>query len=301
MIIHKKGYSIRSEWFLSKNKKCSALFYQPNSVIKNMPVVIMAHGFGAEMSYGLHPFAHKFAQEGMAVFMFDYRGFGKSEGFIRKLVHPFHHLQDWEAALNHVKRISKIDPHRIGLWGSSFSGGHVLALAAANPNIKVVSAQVPYLCGISTSFQRSFTDILKITGSAFKDILRMATFRSPYYIAVAGTPEETAIMNKSDSLKGMRSIIPKGAKWENKCPARIALLTLFYNPIKQLSKIKCPCILINAENDSLFSKETVAKAAKKIKNCVLVNLDCGHFDPYTGIYFEKAIYEEVRFLKLHLI
>jgi hypothetical protein len=36
----------------------------------------MAHGFGAERTFGLEPFAERFARAGLAAFLFDYRCFG---------------------------------------------------------------------------------------------------------------------------------------------------------------------------------------------------------------------------------
>jgi hypothetical protein len=66
----------------------------------------MAHGFGAERTFGLEPFAERFAQAGLAAFVFDYRCFGDSEGQPRNLVSPRRHLQDWEAALSYVKGLT---------------------------------------------------------------------------------------------------------------------------------------------------------------------------------------------------
>ena len=79
----------------------------------------MAHGLAAERAFGLASFAQRFAQKGMAVFVFDYRNFGDSQGEPRNLVSPKRHLQDWQAAMAHVGRLTEVDRGRIALWGSS--------------------------------------------------------------------------------------------------------------------------------------------------------------------------------------
>ena len=144
----------QAEWvrssidFVSRGSRCAAWLYLPRAVARP-PVVIMAHGFGAERTFGLEPFAERFAQAGLATFLFDYRCFGDSEGEPRNWISPRRHLQDWEAALAHVKSLATIDPSRIALWGTSFSGGHVIVLAARHPEISAVVAQVPFADGLA--------------------------------------------------------------------------------------------------------------------------------------------------------
>jgi alpha/beta superfamily hydrolase len=93
----------------------------------------MAHGFGAERAFGLEPFAERFAEFGVATFLFDYRCFGDSEGEPRNWISPRRHLQDWEAALAHVKGLPNIDP--TGSLGDLFSGGHVIVTVARHPEV----------------------------------------------------------------------------------------------------------------------------------------------------------------------
>ncbi len=298
-----QDYSIQTDSFTSHGMQCEAHFYRPINATKNLPVVIMAHGFGAHMDFGLQPFADAFVKAGLAVFMFNYRGFGQSEGNTRFLVNPFMHVQDWESALDYVKQKDEVNSERIALWGSSFSGGHVLRVAAAHPEIKAVSAQVPFLDGIPTALQTAPWVMVKSAWAGVKDVFRKLTFRSPYYIAVVGQTDETACMNKPDSEAGFRNLIPDGKShnWRNLCPARIVLILPFYRPISTLGKIKSPCLLVNATKDTLFSPKTIYKAAKKIKDVKLVHLQCGHFDPYKGKWFHKALAVELDFFKSKLL
>ena len=115
----------------------------------------MAHGFAGQKDFGLQPYAEHFAAKGMAVFLFDYRNFGGSEGEPRNLVNPWRHLADWKAALSHVRTLNSVDGSRIALWGTSFSGGHVMVTAARQVGIKAVVAQVPFVDGMATTLQFS--------------------------------------------------------------------------------------------------------------------------------------------------
>ena len=107
------------------------------------PLVIMAHGFAGEKRFGLLPFARRFVASGLAVLLFDYRHFGGSAGEPRNLVSIQNQQDDWRAAISFAATIPGIDTARIALWGTSLSGGNVLAVAASNRAIAAVVAQVP--------------------------------------------------------------------------------------------------------------------------------------------------------------
>lgn len=101
-------------------------------------------GMGAQKDMGLDAYAKAFAAGGMAAFVFDYRSFGGSEGYPRHWVSPSRHVEDWQAALAYVQAelSSIVDINRICLWGTSFAGGHVLAIASNESDIKAIISQV---------------------------------------------------------------------------------------------------------------------------------------------------------------
>ena len=133
--------------FPCQQVQCAGELWLPAGVSKP-PVVIMAHGFGATIEYGLKPFAERFAQAGLAVVLFDYRGFGRSGGQPRQVVDGEEHVKDWVQAIDAVAQRPEVNGQRLGIWGSSYSGGHVLRAAAARPAlVKAVSSQVPFEIG----------------------------------------------------------------------------------------------------------------------------------------------------------
>ncbi|MFJ6904245.1 alpha/beta hydrolase [Streptomyces griseoluteus] len=94
------------------------------------PAVVMAHGFGGTRDSGLTGYAEGFADAGMDVFLFDYRGFGDSGGTPRQDVSVRRQRQDYHAAVAAARHLPGVDPDRIALRGTSYAGGHVVAVAA---------------------------------------------------------------------------------------------------------------------------------------------------------------------------
>lgn len=286
-------------YFFSKKTKCSAWLCLPSGV-KRPPVVVMAHGFGAEKNFGLLAYAEKFTERGLAVFLFDYRNFGESSGTPRNLVNPFRHARDWRAAIAHVRTLGDVDGKRIALWGTSFSGGHVIVMAAKDQNIRAVVSQVPFVDGRATAVSLGMKFVLRATIEGLKDILRIVMLKDPYCVPVVAEPDEFACMNTSGSKSGYLRLVPKGSLWRNECPARALLLTTMYRPIRSASRLKCPALFVMAEDDNLIPAKIVRKTAERAPNSELISLSCGHFDPYVGKLFDEVSTAEADFLEREL-
>ncbi|WP_235271471.1 alpha/beta fold hydrolase [Halorubrum saccharovorum] len=105
----------------------------------------MAPGLGAERSFGYPAVAERFADAGYAAFLFDYRGFGESDGD-SQLVDPEGQRADYAAAIDRVQRVDAVGRDLV-LWGASLSAAHVLTLAAERRDPDAVIAAVPMLDG----------------------------------------------------------------------------------------------------------------------------------------------------------
>jgi pimeloyl-ACP methyl ester carboxylesterase len=285
--------------FMSHGSRCAAWLYLPTGV-ERPPVVIMAHGFGAERTFGLEPFAERFAQAGLAVFLFDYRCFGESDGEPRNWVSPRRHLQDWEAALAHVKNLAAIDASRIALWGTSFSGGHVIVIAAQHPEISAVVAQVPFADGLALLASAPLKLMLHLGMAALRDLLRIAMRRAPFTVPIVGPTDSLAIMNMPGSWEGYQSLLPKETTWTNACPARAVFTTSLYRPTRHAPRVRCPVLLVMAKHDEVIPSWSVQKESARLPDGQLVTLNCSHFDPYEGPCFEDAVATEQIFLATHL-
>jgi dienelactone hydrolase len=276
--------------------RCAGTLYLPDGVGRP-PVVIMAHGLGAERAFRLPAFAERFAGAGLAAFMFDYRNFGDSDGEPRNLISPRRHVADWLAAIAHVRTLDSVDVSRVALWGSSFSGGHVVVAAAKSKGIAAIVSQVPFVNGPSLFRLFSFSFLSSATINGIRDLVRILTRRKPHLVPIVGKPDTFALMNTPDSWDGYTGLIPKGSAWKNECPARICLTIIMYRPLAYARKVSCPALFMIAEHDSLVDWRDVVKTADRIKNSEKMILESGHFEPYTGKLFEKVAERETGFLK----
>src|ERR1700720_2875842 len=90
------------------------------------PKVVMAHGFSAVKEMYLDSFAEVFAAAGLNALVFDNRNFGASDGGPRQEIDPVAQVRDYRHAITYATTLDEVDGTRIGVWGSSYSGGHVL-------------------------------------------------------------------------------------------------------------------------------------------------------------------------------
>jgi dienelactone hydrolase len=122
----------------SHGEQLAAYVYRPDPDPGNAPCVVMAHGWSATRDDGLAGYAEAFRDAGFVVILFDYRHFGASTGEPRQLLDIHGQHDDYRAVVAWARRLDGVDPDRVVLFGSSFSGGHVLAVAATDARIAAV-------------------------------------------------------------------------------------------------------------------------------------------------------------------
>jgi len=295
--------------FESRGTRCAAWLYRPEEPAMadptDPPVVVMAHGFGATRRMRLPAYAERFAERGLAVLLFDYRTFGDSDGQPRNVVDPDRHVQDWTAAVRHARSLDGVDGDRLGVWGSSFSGGHAL-VTAAREDADAYSGQVPFYDGagvLDLVRDRGLGYVTDTTLAALRDLARTYTFRDPYYIPVAGDPDELAALNTPGAYEGYASIVPDDIPEEewNRCAARIMLTVADYRPIEDAPHVDCPAFVMQATEDLLVSADAIDRTVERLDDVTRVRYECGHFEPYTGDLFEEISGRQAAFFERHLL
>ena len=143
--------------FTSGNDRCSAWHFRARgdafSGEGGRPCVVMAPSFGGTRDNSLTEYAEGFAAAGIDAVLFDYRGFGASGGSPRQLVSVRRQREDYHAALAAVRLLPGVDPARIVLWGSSYAGGHVVAVAAQDGRVGATISLTPAMDGLSVIVQ----------------------------------------------------------------------------------------------------------------------------------------------------
>lgn len=121
-------------------------FFTPESVSKKVPCLVMSHGWSALKEMDLDAFANYFTSKlAISCLVYDNRGFGASdhsEGEPRQEIIPSIQQSDISDAITYAQSLPKVDPDKIGIWGSSYSGGHVLYVGAVDRRVKAVLSQV---------------------------------------------------------------------------------------------------------------------------------------------------------------
>jgi pimeloyl-ACP methyl ester carboxylesterase len=286
--------------FFSQNTRCSAWLYRPASVQKP-PLVIMGSFLGGEKTFRLPAYAERFAQQGLAVLLFDYRNFGASDGEPRNLIDPWRHLQDWRAAINHVRSLSDIASAKLALWGSSFAGGHIIKLATEDHDIKAIVCQVPAVDGLASTLTKSSRYLATAVFAGLRDIASTLIWHKPYWVPIIASPDRFGILNTAECEAGYLALLDPASMWQNRAPARLFLKFPFYRPISVAHRVRCPALILGAEQDSLVPISGVEKTAAKIKNATLIRLPCNHFEPYQGEFFEQNVKLMTEFLSEHLL
>ena len=115
------------------------------------PTIVMANGFALVKEQGLDKFAEAFTNAGFACVAYDNRNLGASDGEPRQDIDPWMQMRDYRQAIAYARSIPEIDSERIGIWGTSYSGAHVLMAAAVDKRVKCVVAQVPGICGFTAA------------------------------------------------------------------------------------------------------------------------------------------------------
>lgn len=192
-----------------------------------------------------------------------------------------------------------VDSDRVALFGTSFSGGHVLAVAAQDRRIAAVVAQCPFVDGLATVRAVGLNARLALAG--LKDQLRAAAGRPPHYVPAVGPPGSLAAMTTPDAEPGMIALLPAQTRWENRVAARIALRVGAYRPGRRAARLTCPVLFCLCDQDALTPADVAARYAAAAPRSEIKGYPVGHFDIYVDPTWHDAVADQTGFLVRHLL
>lgn len=281
----------------------SAWLYMPPYPTEPAPCIVMAHGFGGTKNMGLEPYAVRFFNAGFAVLVFDYRHLGESGGEPRQLIWVPYQLEDWEAAVAYARTIKNVNPSKIALWGTSFSGGHVIVTAAKDREIACISSQCPALDG-RASAELMFEKVgirqgLQLLMHGQRDIVRSWLGLSPHKIPIVGKPGTIACLTTEDAVAGYAGVATPG--FINETCARIIVRADKYRPVEYAGDIACPVLLQICDKDSLTPLSAALETEQQLgEDAEAIHYPIGHFEIYQGEHFEKSVQDQLVFFNTHL-
>jgi hypothetical protein len=283
--------------FTSQHAKCAAWLFTAQGKRGRRPCVILAHGVGGVKEMRLDAYAERFAAAGYHALVFDYRHFGDSEGEPRQLLDIHKQQQDWQAAIHFVRSLPAVDPAKIVLWGSSLSGGHVIAVAAGDPQVAAVIAQVPHFSGPASLVAMAPHHALRLSAHAVWDLLRSKLGYSPHYLPAAADPGELGLMAAPGEATGFHRLIPETLAYDNRIAARFALDVSLYSPGKLMPKLRMPTLVQIGFEDATTPVDPVIRACCKTPGATLKAYPTGHFAPYVEPLFSTMVADQISFLR----
>lgn len=272
---------------------CRGTLYLPGGDGEDPPVVVMAPGLGAERSFGYPAVAERFADAGYAAFLFDYRGFGGSDGD-SQLVDPEGQRADYAAAIDRLRRVDAVGRERV-LWGASLSAAHVLTLAAERRDVDAVIAAVPMLDGRAIARRRGAKYLARSGAAGVRDLLghRLRRGRS---VPIVGNTDEFAAITEPGTKRKYLDLVDRGSRWRNETPARSLLRVANYRPVERIGDIRAPTLLLAGTDDVIVDSDAVVSAGEKLSRGTVVTMPADHFSSF-GEDFEPAIGHQLSFLK----
>jgi fermentation-respiration switch protein FrsA (DUF1100 family) len=261
--------------------------YLPDAATGPVPTIVMVHGFSAVKEMHLDSFAGAFAAAGLGALVFDNRNFGASDGEPRQEIDPWQQVRDYRHAITYACTLDEVDPDRIGVWGSSYSGGHVLVVGAIDRRVKAVVSQVPLVSGSA--------NIAELVRADFRAGFR-AQFDADRAARFAGDPPAMVPVVAEDPLAPSALPTPdswtwftetgktRAPAWRNEVTLRTVEMLGEYEPIGYIGRISpTPLLLIVAREDHLTPAHLAIDAyehAREPKKLVI--MPCGHFDAYVA-------------------
>ena len=249
--------------------------------------VVMAHGFSAVKEMYLDRYAEVFAAAGLHALVFDNRNFGASDGEPRQEIDPWAQVRDYRHAITYATTLPEVDAARIGVWGSSYSGGHVLVVGATDRRVKAVVSQVPLVSGHANVRRLVRSDFLDGLRAQF-DADRLARFegKEPAMVPVVDEdPLAPSALPTAESFTWFTQTHERRApSWRNEVTLRSIEMFTEYEPVGHIGYISpTPLLLMPAQNDVLTPTDLALAAYERAREPKKLQiLPGGHFDAYVA-------------------
>ena len=255
------------------------------------PAITMAHGFGATREHGLDAYAQVFCEAGFAVLAHDHRGFGTSGGHPRQDIDPWRQIEDWRTAITFLETVQGVDADRIGIWGTSYSGGHAIVLGATDPRLRAVVAQVPTIDGYASGLRRVAPyAVADLEATFIGDQLNQFLGNRPATMKfVDPDPSVPAAYHSHDTVDFFAQPVPEGT-WCNEVTLQSTRRARSYDPGRFIGRISpTPLLMVVATEDTTAPTDLALQAYQQaLEPKSLHMIGGGHYSPYRDRFDESS-------------
>ncbi len=272
--------------FYSEGCRIAADLYLPDSCAEGqrLPAVILCHGFSGIRTILLPPYAEEMAGSGFAALVFDYRGFGGSEGERGRLV-PAEQRVDIRNAITFMQSLDEVDPRRIGLWGTSFGGANAICTAAVDRRVKCLSVQITFGSGERmVGAGMGEEEKQKLHATLDKAWQRAVVKNKPMMLAME------QILTDDDSRAFYARTVAEHPEFKTKLPLTTIRESLEYRPEECLERVRVPVMFIGATGDivcPVAETHALYEKAREPKGIVIIE-GARHYDVYEGEFFKQS-------------
>lgn len=262
----------------------------------------MAHGLGAVKEMGLESFAKEFCKAGFVTLVFDYRYFGESEGEPRCQHFPLEMAEDYKNAVTWISMQSEVDPDRIGIWGTSYSGGLAVHVGTFDPRVKAVVSQA---ASTITPMDRKamnpekWTQVGELLARDRKERYNTGKFN---YLKVVASSGEPCVLPGEESYDHYHRLAEAAPNFQNRITLESLERMREFNPVNSIHMMApTALLLLPAENDNLLPFDAVKAAfdqADEPKE--IIPMPIGHFDVYEDPWRSKIIEKSVVWYERYL-
>lgn len=270
--------------FRSEGLHCRGWLYTPEGQRpgERAPAIVMAHGFSAVKEMYLGNFAERFAAAGFVTLVFDYRFLGASEGEPRGQVVPLEQENDYRNAITWLCARPEVDPDRIGVWGTSFSGGLVIYLGAYDKRVKAVVAQVPAAVNWETRRKADPRRMEALRRMMLADRAARCLTGAGGDIPVVAPPGEECYLRPPDAWEWFTRAGRGAPNWVNRVTLASLERALEFDAAGVIHLVApTPLLMIVAAHDSLLPAVALRQAFERAGEPKAWRLlPCGHFDLY---------------------
>lgn len=290
--------------FKSCGLECRGWLYLPDGVgaDEKSPAIVMAHGFSAVKEQGLAEFAEPFAAAGFAVLVFDYRCFGDSDGEPRCQLFPLDMVEDYRNAISWLSEHPAVDAGRIGIWGTSFSGGLVAYTAAIDKRVKAVVAQVPSIIGPETRYAMNPVKWEQVGEFLLRE--RIARYRSGEvgYLKVVAPDDEPCVLAGKENYDAYMALKAEAPNWRNEITIESLEKIRMFDPAAPIHHLTPRALLIiAATDDNLIPLEALRGSFERAgEPKKFLEYPIRHFDIYADPWRTKAVHAAIDWFSRHI-
>jgi fermentation-respiration switch protein FrsA (DUF1100 family) len=267
----------------------AAHLYLPEDRDAPWPAVVTAPGFGGVKEMLIAHYATALAQSGIATLALDYPNFGGSGGLPRQFIDIKAQQQCFQTGLDYLQQRADMDGERLGVWGTSLSGGHTLVVAARDRRVKSALAIIPFIATPLTmapafAMRTSLDLVVRMLGG------KGAT------LPIAGQPGEFAAMSSDSAWEWTQAMTQDAPAFRNEVTLSSLLQMARYRTASHARAITVPLKVILATDDSITPARMVRRALAKVPKVEYEEYPQTHFELFDH-YLQATVQSTVNWFR----